>query len=184
MAESFTTTNRFFDNKHYPRGFSRHGDFTIKEAQLLERHGYAFNVNRQPKMKNSLSLFAVVSVSRNLMQNVYGSSIWLALSVLSVSIRCLAASRRWKVQKTTPSLTIKKRRGYGPFFFTPAFFADATAADRSHGNLMPPANAASLFRGSPPRRRPCAQLSTNAATREWIAQTASVSLPASPHLQR
>ena len=43
MAESFTTTNRFFDNKHYPRGFSRHGDFTIKEAQLLERHGVAFN---------------------------------------------------------------------------------------------------------------------------------------------
>lgn len=43
MAESFTTTNRYFDNKHYPRGFSRHGDFTIKEAQLLERHGYAFN---------------------------------------------------------------------------------------------------------------------------------------------
>lgn len=41
MAESFTTTNRYFDNKHYPRGFSRHGDFTIKEAQLLERHGYA-----------------------------------------------------------------------------------------------------------------------------------------------
>ncbi len=38
MAESFTTTNRYFDNKHYPRGFSRHGDFTIKEAQLLERH--------------------------------------------------------------------------------------------------------------------------------------------------
>lgn len=22
MAESFTTTNRYFDNKHYPRGFS------------------------------------------------------------------------------------------------------------------------------------------------------------------
>ncbi len=42
MADSFTTTNRF-DNKHYPRGFSRHGDFTIKEAQLLERFGYAFN---------------------------------------------------------------------------------------------------------------------------------------------
>ena len=36
MAESFTTTNRFFDNKNYPRGFSRHGDFTIKEAQLLD----------------------------------------------------------------------------------------------------------------------------------------------------
>jgi uncharacterized protein YifE (UPF0438 family) len=43
MAESFITTSRFFDNKNYPRGFSRHGDFTIKEAQLLERHGAAFN---------------------------------------------------------------------------------------------------------------------------------------------
>ncbi len=43
MAESFVTTHRFFDNKHYPRGFSRHGDFTIKEAQLLERYGFAMN---------------------------------------------------------------------------------------------------------------------------------------------
>lgn len=43
MAESFSTNHRFFDNKHYPRGFSRHGHFTIKEAQLLERHGFAFN---------------------------------------------------------------------------------------------------------------------------------------------
>ena len=43
MAESFKTQNRFFDNKNYPRGFSRHGDFTIKDAQLLERLGVAFN---------------------------------------------------------------------------------------------------------------------------------------------
>ena len=136
MAESFTTTNRFFDNKHYPRGFSRHGDFTIKEAQLLERHGYAFNeliwasVSLLPKTKNSLFLFAVVSVSRSLKRNVYGSSIWHALSVQSASIRCLAASHRWKVQKTTPSLMTKMiRRGYGPFFM-PATSAGAAANDR------------------------------------------------------
>lgn len=43
MPQSFMTTNRFFDNKHYPRGFSRHGDFTIKEAQLLEQLGHALN---------------------------------------------------------------------------------------------------------------------------------------------
>ncbi|HGJ5882137.1 DUF413 family protein [Arsenophonus sp. ENCA] len=53
MAESFITTNRFFDNKNYPRGFSRHGDFTIKEAQLLECCGQAFNEldlgKRQPQ---------------------------------------------------------------------------------------------------------------------------------------
>ena len=59
MAESFTTTNRYFDNKHYPRGFSRHGDFTIKEAQLLERHvmpsmsWILANASRLPRKRNS-----------------------------------------------------------------------------------------------------------------------------------
>ncbi|MXP51402.1 DUF413 domain-containing protein [Pantoea sp. SoEX] len=43
MVKSFYSENRFFDNKHYPHGFSRHGDFTIKEAQILEFYGYAFN---------------------------------------------------------------------------------------------------------------------------------------------
>lgn len=42
MDKSFISKKRFFDNKNYPRGFSRQGDFTIKEAQLLEAHGEAF----------------------------------------------------------------------------------------------------------------------------------------------
>jgi uncharacterized protein YifE (UPF0438 family) len=122
MAESFTTTNRFFDNKHYPRGFSRHGDFTIKELNCLSAMVMPLtswiwvSVNLQPKTKNSLFLFAVVSVSRSLKRNVYGSSIWRALSVQSASIRCLAVSRRWKVQKTTPSLMTKKEGATAPFF--------------------------------------------------------------------
>ncbi len=43
MSDSFSTINRFFDNKYYPRGFSRHGDLTIREAELLERCGFAFS---------------------------------------------------------------------------------------------------------------------------------------------
>ena len=42
MAESVSVTRRFFDDKNYPRGFARHGDYTIKEAQALEQHGQAF----------------------------------------------------------------------------------------------------------------------------------------------
>lgn len=42
MAESFSVTRRFFDDKNYPRGFARHGDYTIKEAQVLEQYGQAF----------------------------------------------------------------------------------------------------------------------------------------------
>ena len=41
MAESFSVTRRYFDDKNYPRGFSRHGDFTIREAQTLEQFGQA-----------------------------------------------------------------------------------------------------------------------------------------------
>ncbi len=63
MAESFFTTNRFFDNKFYPRGFSRHGDFTIKEAQLLERYGYALNEldlgKREPVTQEEIQFVAV-----------------------------------------------------------------------------------------------------------------------------
>lgn len=42
MTESFSVTRRFFDDKNYPRGFARHGDYTIKEAQVLEQFGQAF----------------------------------------------------------------------------------------------------------------------------------------------
>ena len=89
---------------------------------MLERHGYAFNEldlgKREPATEdeNSLLLFVAVSVSRSLKQNVYGSSTWHASSVQSVSIRCLAVSRRWKVLKTTPSLTTKlMRKGASAF---------------------------------------------------------------------
>ena len=41
MAESFSVTRRYFDDKNYPRGFARHGDYTIREAQVLEQYGQA-----------------------------------------------------------------------------------------------------------------------------------------------
>lgn len=33
------SNQKFFDDKHFPRGFARSGYFTIKEAQLLETCG-------------------------------------------------------------------------------------------------------------------------------------------------
>lgn len=41
-TKSFVTTARFYDDKNYPRGFSRHGDYTINESNILENHGQAF----------------------------------------------------------------------------------------------------------------------------------------------
>ncbi|WKE65414.1 DUF413 domain-containing protein [Gallaecimonas kandeliae] len=37
--QSFISTKRFSDNKHFPHGFARSGDFTKAEANLLEAHG-------------------------------------------------------------------------------------------------------------------------------------------------
>ncbi len=113
MAESFTTTNRFFDNKHYPRGFSRHGDFTIKEAQLLERHGYAFNEldlgKREPATEDEKQFVSVCRGERE--PESEAERVWIKYMARikrpKRSIRCLAASHRWKVQKTTPSLMTK-----------------------------------------------------------------------------
>lgn len=122
MAESFTTTNRFSTINIIRAGslvtaISPSKKLNCLSAMVMPLTSWIWaSVSLLPKTKNSLFLFAVVSVSRSLKRNVYGSSIWHALSVQSASIRCLAVSRRWKVQKTTPSLMTKMiRRGYGPF---------------------------------------------------------------------
>ncbi|MCL2918744.1 DUF413 domain-containing protein [Shewanella litorisediminis] len=38
---SFLSQRRFYDDANFPKGFRRSGDFTNKEAELLECHGLA-----------------------------------------------------------------------------------------------------------------------------------------------
>ncbi|WP_392561555.1 DUF413 domain-containing protein [Orbus sturtevantii] len=79
MAESFFSQQRFFDNKNYPRGFSRHGDFTIKESLLLEKYGTAFkeldNEIRKPSTAEEKS-FVSVCRGKKEASNEY-EKIWL-----------------------------------------------------------------------------------------------------------
>jgi uncharacterized protein YifE (UPF0438 family) len=42
-SNSFQSTKRFYDDANFPKGFKRCGDFTNKEAELLELHGQAMN---------------------------------------------------------------------------------------------------------------------------------------------
>ena len=50
---SFQTNRKFYDDKNYPRGINRSGDYSIKEVSLLENHGIAFlelsNGTREPE---------------------------------------------------------------------------------------------------------------------------------------
>lgn len=39
---SFNADRKFWDDQNFPYGFARSGDFTIKQAELLERHGQAY----------------------------------------------------------------------------------------------------------------------------------------------
>lgn len=36
---NFRESPTYYDNVNYPRGFSKHGDFTIREAEALHRYG-------------------------------------------------------------------------------------------------------------------------------------------------
>ncbi|MCC5852347.1 MAG: DUF413 domain-containing protein [Alkalimonas sp.] len=41
MQQSFVATRRFFDDRNFPKGFTRSGRFTLAEGNLLEKHGIA-----------------------------------------------------------------------------------------------------------------------------------------------
>ncbi|QYJ80187.1 DUF413 domain-containing protein [Shewanella acanthi] len=40
-VSSFASNKRFYDDANFPKGFKRSGDFTSREAELLEMHGHA-----------------------------------------------------------------------------------------------------------------------------------------------
>lgn len=42
MAE-FQSERKFIDKKNFPYGFARSGEFTLQQAGLLERNGYAYS---------------------------------------------------------------------------------------------------------------------------------------------
>ena len=71
-AASFSVTRRFFDDKNYPRGFSRHGDYTIKESQVLEQYGlkdvdYSFSLCRiEPENNVHITLEAFKRTGKEL----------------------------------------------------------------------------------------------------------------------
>ena len=41
MQQSFVANRRFFDDRNFPRGFTRSGRFSLAEGNLLEKHGLA-----------------------------------------------------------------------------------------------------------------------------------------------
>ncbi|KID54894.1 hypothetical protein JF50_23920 [Pseudoalteromonas luteoviolacea] len=40
LKEAFAAPKPFYDDKHFPRGFSRSGHFTLLESELLQQHGH------------------------------------------------------------------------------------------------------------------------------------------------
>lgn len=53
QVQSFACQKKFFDDRNYPHGFQRSGDFTRAQAQLLETKGVAMKAlhegSRQPQ---------------------------------------------------------------------------------------------------------------------------------------
>lgn len=85
MAESFSVTRRFFDDKNYPRGFSRHGDYTIRESQTLEQFGQAClaleSGERTPMTAEEKQFVAVVKGEREAETTL--EKVWLKYRALT-----------------------------------------------------------------------------------------------------
>lgn len=43
LRQAFVSQRQFYDDKNFPRGFSRSGNFTLLEASILEQHGVILN---------------------------------------------------------------------------------------------------------------------------------------------
>lgn len=89
MAESFSVTRRFFDDKNYPRGFSRHGDYTIRESQTLEQFGQACLAletgERKPKTAEEKRFVAVMKGEQ--VAETFLEKVWLKYRTLTSSTK-------------------------------------------------------------------------------------------------
>ncbi|MBD1574759.1 DUF413 domain-containing protein [Vibrio sp. S17_S38] len=70
---------KFFDNKHFARGFSRSGEFTIKEAQTLENYGRTmqglFEGTIQPQDDDEILFISAFKEGGDIIGNSY-SNCW------------------------------------------------------------------------------------------------------------
>lgn len=61
--DSFIANRKFYDDKNYPRGMSRSGDFTLAEVQLIEQYGVALQEisagKREPQTEDEIHFKSV-----------------------------------------------------------------------------------------------------------------------------
>lgn len=50
VFHGFIKTNEFYDDKNFPRGFKRSGDFTISESDILSSLGFRLTQLKQKKV--------------------------------------------------------------------------------------------------------------------------------------
>lgn len=80
MADNdFASSRLFYDNKHFPKGFGRSGIFSRREAELLERHGYAMqelSSGRRPPVTEAETAFCEVLAGKRQAETEF-ERVWL-----------------------------------------------------------------------------------------------------------
>ncbi|AOT07132.1 DUF413 domain-containing protein [Pseudoalteromonas luteoviolacea] len=51
LKEAFAASKPFYDDRHFPRGFSRSGHFTLLESELLQQHGHLLRSLQKQELK-------------------------------------------------------------------------------------------------------------------------------------
>ncbi len=79
VKKEMRNSGKFFDTKHFARGFSRSGEFTIKEAQILENYGRTmqglFEGIIQPQDDDEILFISAFKEGEDIVGNSY-SNCW------------------------------------------------------------------------------------------------------------
>ena len=80
MAEvhGFLVQSEFYDDKHFPRGFKRSGDFTIPESDILSTLGTRLSLLEQSKVvpQSESEEHFVFMCSNNLLPETQVEKVW------------------------------------------------------------------------------------------------------------
>ncbi len=109
---SFCARSRFYPDEHFPHGIARSGEFLITHAELLERHGKAYQALhagiRKPTNEEEMRFLEVCRGERS--ASTYHEKAWERYCLMickkpSVSpfTQCSPNSAKTLMEETTPA---------------------------------------------------------------------------------
>lgn len=89
MSSDFISEKKFYDNKNYPHGFSRSGEFTVRESQVLGDYGTRLSrlANKEVEPQNEVEEHFVACVNKTSEAETFIEKTWFKYIKLTTEIK-------------------------------------------------------------------------------------------------